>query len=271
MSQGYIAGKGKDEMSGNKNNGSKKVIKIVAFAAAIVVAFGMGILAYHEFQRNIVRPVKLAVQGKDALAVDYGEATGEEKESGRVAGEEKEVPISVTPVPSSVPSGTEAETAFIGEEAAKEAALAHAGVQESDTSYLNCHVDYDDGRAKCYDVDFAAGGVEYEYEVDLYTGDIRKSSVESKNQEHGKERTGRTENDRPDNTSAGYIGEEAAFKTAVAHAGTEESAITHKKIEIDEENGKMVYEIEFEVGRKEYDYEIDAVSGEILKAEEEWD
>ena len=42
-------------------------------------------------------------------------------------------------------------------------------------------------------------------------------------------------------------------------------------IELDDEDGKLVYEIEFKSGNMEYDYEIDAVSGAILKHEAELD
>ena len=40
-------------------------------------------------------------------------------------------------------------------------------------------------------------------------------------------------------------------------------------IELDDEDGTLVYEIEFKSGNMEYDYEIDAASGTILKHEAE--
>lgn len=242
------------EMSGNKNGNSKKTVKIIAILVALVAAFGMGMLAYHEFQRNILEPVKLVVR-KDKTPVSENDG----------APETEMVPE----------AGGEAEATFIGEDAAKEAAFAHAGVEESDTTYLDCHVDYDDGRAKCYDVDFVAGDTEYEYEIDLYTGSVIKSSVEAKEgrglEEKGAEPERSKSESGTDNAAATYIGEEAAWEAALNHAQVAESDITQREIELDEEKGKMVYEIEFKVGRKEYDYEIDAVSGEILKAEEELD
>ena len=42
-------------------------------------------------------------------------------------------------------------------------------------------------------------------------------------------------------------------------------------VELDDEDGKLVYEIEFKSGIMEYDYEIDAASGAILKHEAELD
>ena len=58
-----------------------------------------------------------------------------------------------------------ATTADIGVEKAKEAALNHAGVAESDTVFLIAEADYDDGR-KEYEVEFYAGGTEYDYTID---------------------------------------------------------------------------------------------------------
>ena len=42
-------------------------------------------------------------------------------------------------------------------------------------------------------------------------------------------------------------------------------------IELDDENGKLVYEVEFKSGNMEYDHEIDAVSGTVLEHEAELD
>ena len=42
-------------------------------------------------------------------------------------------------------------------------------------------------------------------------------------------------------------------------------------IELDDEDGTLVYEVEFKSGNMEYDYEIAAASGTILKHEAELD
>ena len=36
-------------------------------------------------------------------------------------------------------------------------------------------------------------------------------------------------------------------------------------------DGSYIYEIEFDVGRMEYEYEVDAYTGAILKAEHDYD
>ena len=43
------------------------------------------------------------------------------------------------------------------------------------------------------------------------------------------------------------------------------------KVEKDRENGRTIYEVEFTADGYEYEYEIDASSGKILKKEKERD
>ena len=63
-----------------------------------------------------------------------------------------------------------------------------------------------------------------------------------------------------------YIGNDKAKEIALKAAKVEEKHLLEFEIELDCEKGKMVYEVEFLSGANEYDYEIDAVSGEIVKS-----
>ena len=60
------------------------------------------------------------------------------------------------------------------------------------------------------------------------------------------------------------IGVEAAKQIALAHAKVAQKDVTFIKAELDTEDGRAVYEVEFYSGNVEYDYDIDAVSGEII-------
>ena len=60
---------------------------------------------------------------------------------------------------------------YIGEARAKEIALNQAGVSASSASFIKCKLDIDDGRA-VYDIEFRSGWIEYEAEIDAYTGAI---------------------------------------------------------------------------------------------------
>ena len=72
-------------------------------------------------------------------------------------------------------------------------------------------------------------------------------------------------------TSAAYIGEEKANQIAFAHAGVSEGSVYELEVEIDYEHHAMVYDVEFSSGNVDYEYYIDAVSGEIVNFEKEYD
>ena len=66
-----------------------------------------------------------------------------------------------------------------------------------------------------------------------------------------------------------YIGKEKAQKTALEAAGLSVSDVSKLETEMDRENGVMVYEVEFTAGNTEYEYEVNALTGEVVKAEKE--
>ena len=147
--------------------------------------------------------------------------------------------------------------AATGEEAAKSAAFTHAGVSAADAESLRCKLDWDDGR-QVYDIEFWVGTTEYDYEIDASTNAV----LEAK-QEQNSHRSGTAAQQ-----SGGFIGEEAAKSAALTHAGVSAADAGYVKCELDENDGYWVYELEFRVGSVEYDYEIDASSGAVVKAEQ---
>ena len=68
-----------------------------------------------------------------------------------------------------------------------------------------------------------------------------------------------------------YIGYENALSAALGDAGLDSSQITDPEVEMDCENGVMIYEVEFRYGGQEYEYEIAASTGEIIKSEKDID
>lgn len=59
------------------------------------------------------------------------------------------------------------------------------------------------------------------------------------------------------------LSSERAKQIALSHAGVSERDARITKIKLDMENGILVYEIEFYVGNRRYEYNIDANTGEI--------
>ena len=66
-----------------------------------------------------------------------------------------------------------------------------------------------------------------------------------------------------------FIGESKAVSIALEHAHVDESLAKNLKCKLDVENGIKVYEVEFHFSVYEYEYEINALTGKVIKAEKE--
>ena len=108
-------------------------------------------------------------------------------------------------------------------------------------------------------------GEEFEYKVDAYTGAI----LESKREAADGTEVPVVQPSKPAPT--GDIGHAKAKSIALSHAGVSENKTYDMDIELDDEDGRLVYEVEFKSGGMEYSYEIDASSGTVLKHEAELD
>ena len=103
-------------------------------------------------------------------------------------------------------------------------------------------------------------GEEIEYKIDAYTGTILESKRETEEKASAAQPT-----------SSGDIGHAKAKSIALNYAGVSESKAYDMEIELDEEDGMLVYEVEFKSGGMEYSYEINAATGAIVKQETEPD
>ncbi len=65
------------------------------------------------------------------------------------------------------------------------------------------------------------------------------------------------------NSNTSYIGEEKAKSIALTHAGVKETDAEYISVKLDTDGMNAEYDVEFWVGNAEYDYEVDAVSGNI--------
>ena len=64
--------------------------------------------------------------------------------------------------------------------------------------------------------------------------------------------------------SENYIGESKALEIALAHANIKTEDLLFSKSTLDYDDRKVVYDVEFFAQDKEYDYEIDASTGNII-------
>ena len=106
-------------------------------------------------------------------------------------------------------------------------------------------------------------GEEFEYKVDAYTGAI----LESKREAADGTEVPVVQPSKP--AASGDIGYAKAKSVALNHAGVSENKAYDMDIELDDEDGRLIYEVEFKSGNMEYSYEINAATGAILKHEAE--
>lgn len=183
------------------------------------------------------------------VAVADGSVLKAEKEAERV----KES-LSAKP---EVPVSKDNNNGYISVEAAKQKALADAGVKEEDAVFLKAYYDSDD-LVPHYDVKFEANGYEYEYEVKASDGAVLEKDVD-------KER--RPVNNAP--ASDDYISADKAKSLAYEHAGVKAADVKFAKAELDRDDLIVHYEVEFVAGRYEYEYEINAESGKVIASDRE--
>ena len=206
--------------------------------------------------------------GKDGTAAAAGTDTAVEPEAGTKPGTGEESAASAAPEAAAA-SAANAETAnvYIGVEAALDSALKHAKVDAKDAEVYAVYREKDDGLV-LYEVLFAAGGREYEYEINALTGEIegwKKSRAAVSPSEENSPRVDReaaaaaTGSNLPKLTDAAKV-KESVFKHAGVSAGDADNVRT--TLGLDGLN--LVYEIVFRAGGYEYEYEVNAVSGEII-------
>lgn len=169
--------------------------------------------------------------------------------------------------------------AVTGEEAIA-AALADAGVAESDATALRCRADAE-GRLPHYEVEFTVGTEEYDYDIHAETGKILSRDVDRKETAAQTQAQEAKPETAPGSTPAAQSGSaasaaeppadrltaEEALSMAYADAGVTAGQASGVECELDRENGRWVYEISFDVGPTEYEFDLDAVTGDILLRE----
>ncbi len=134
---------------------------------------------------------------------------------------------------------------YIGLDKAKELALKEFGVKNAEFNERD--TDFDDG---LYELEFVADGVKYECDVDALTGKIYDKDIERF------EKT--TANTNPKND---YISMEKAKELALKELGIKDAVFKDRDSDLDD----GVYELEFTADGVEYEYDINARTGEIIK------
>lgn len=189
----------------------------------------------------------------------------------------------------------------IGEAKAKEIALQDAGVSESDISRFQSSKDRDDGKT-LYEIQFASDDTEYEYEINAKDGEILNYSTESLNNNGNSNAAangtdaGQTQNNTQNNTQSNTendtqnnaqnntqnsgqnnSGTTQNVNVQISEADAKAAALERVpgateqdlRMELDRDDGKYIYVGDIIYQQKEYEFEIDANTGNFLKWSEE--
>lgn len=187
-----------------------------------------------------------------AIGELMGKSVGWDGKTSTVTLSSSEVTDADTFSSETTPSGT------LSAEDAKAKAFAHAGLAAADVTFTKAEPDWEDGR-QVYEIEFYTGSSQtginkYEYEIDAATGEIISYEFKS---------------GTPLAPSSGTaISRERAQEIALAKVpGADTSHV--KKLKLDRDDGRQIYEVEVIYKGMEYEMDIDAVSGTILKYESE--
>lgn len=157
---------------------------------------------------------------------------------------------------STVQNGADGAT-MISEEEAKQIALAHAGLKADQVTFIKSGKDREDGHIR-YDVEFyTTDKKEYDYEIDPYTGEILEYDYDAEYYPQS-----------ANSTDTAAISEDEAKQIALKKVS---GATTNdiREFKTDYDNSKLKYEGKIYYDHKEYEFEIDAHTGDILEWDEE--
>ena len=139
-------------------------------------------------------------------------------------------------------------------------------LKEVDGKILKAKEDRDDG-VRYYDFTIITDSEKYEVEVDAESGKVLKMEKDD-------DYVGTTTNQidgtvTPNEPTTTALTIEEAQKIALDKVGG--GYLTKTELDYDDDDGIKKYEIEIKNGNKEYDLEINADTGEIIKYEEDVD
>ncbi len=140
------------------------------------------------------------------------------------------------------------------EEEAKQIALSKINKKQDEITFTKVQIDRENGKT-VYDIYIQDNMKKYEMSIDVETKEIIAYKENNKN-------SNPIENKK-------YIGIEKAKEIVLNHAKLTNNQANFNKIELDVDYNIATYEIEFYYNYYEYDYEINALTGEIIKYEKE--
>lgn len=162
---------------------------------------------------------------------------------------------------------------YIGADAAAEAALKHSKAAQKDADFSSVLLIEQNGMM-LYEARFTVKDIQYEYYIDAQSGRVeswRKTSTAPAPAEEtvaasaeAKPEPSPTVTAEPEKNATVLIGEDEAKKLAMGHANISDAELSSISCKLELEGLNLVYNVDMKTKLMEYDYEIDAISGEIV-------
>lgn len=196
--------------------------------------------------------------------------------TGDILSSDMDIEDYIIPKPSSSSAGSSAvidrSNGAISIEKAKEIALAHAGVAAADVSFVRAEQDRENGK-NVFDIEFYQGNTEYDYEIDVVTGDILSYDTDIENYANPTVNPapvsigGASASTTAPTQSSQYIGEEKAKSIALAKAPG--ATLSNIQLHLEYDDGIAVYEGTIVYNEIKYEFDIRATDGAIISWESE--
>lgn len=184
--------------------------------------------------------------------------------------------------PNPAPKPTNAKN-FIGESRAKQIALSDARISSSNVRGIEAKLE-NTNKDAFYRVVFSSQTKRYSYEINAVNGGVRKRDVRDLKPAGGSDKKpgaqdgkkppqnwnrpndGHRPSDENKNNNRRLIGENEAKNIALKHAGINSAASAKfREVRLYDRQERPYYRIKFHKGNTDYDYEIDARRGNILR------
>ena len=163
------------------------------------------------------------------------------------------------------------KTTFISKNEVKDIIAENMNVNKGDLYFEDIDFEFDKG---VYEVEVYYQNRDYEYKIDAKEGKViytdfrnintNNSQNNSNNNNSNGSNNSNSNNQNSLNNVTASISLDKAKNIAVTNAGVDINSVKFTREELDHDNHTLVYELEFFYNNIEYDYEINATTGDII-------
>ena len=133
---------------------------------------------------------------------------------------------------------------------------------------MEIKLDKENGKS-VYEIEFSYKNSEYEYDIDASTGEILKFEKTEKKKQNTPEGSDSKDTDKKPSDTADCIGEGTARELVLSFAGLNAADITNYRSESYAQDDVPVYKIKLRAGGYQYGFDVNALTGEIVKYEKQ--